>query len=478
MKYLLLILTILPFHLFAQLEGNWHHKDPFKDNLLGISTERAYRHLANKTPDTVVVAIIDNGAMIKHKDLKSVIWVNKDEIPDNGIDDDNNGYIDDVHGWNFLGNPEGENLKMATTGLTRKYAFLQSKYGSLSEDEIDEKDKAEYELYLKVKIEFEQERKKIEDKIEANKDKVSMKKSVANWEKELATRLNPEYDKRQQLVGDNPDDINDSIYGNNQVWARGPFHGTGVAGVVGALNNGIGYSGVARHVKLMILRIVPNGDERDKDVALAIRYAVNNGAKVINCSFAKKYSMHPEFVAEAIAYAEQKSVLIVTGAGNSAINCDDIPYYPINMKPDGTAANNFISVGASAFRDGVGAIAYFSNYGYESVDVFAPGVQIGNCELNHKFGLGSGTSIAAPVVAGMAAVILSYYPHLSAAQVKEIIMKSVYIPSAKKVGQPDFNWNPNKAPNKKIKMKNTCKSGGIVNLYKAIILIENEYLEL
>lgn len=522
MKILILLSLLLPLSLFAQEDGNWLHLDPKDNHTLGISTNKAYSFLKDKKADTVVVAIIDNGAMIDHEDLNANIWTNPREIPDNGIDDDNNGYVDDIHGWNFLGNTQGKNLKMETTELTRVFGHLQNIYGDKTIEDIPVEKQSEFRLYQEVKKDYKQEISKVKESIKLykqmlvnygkaeviiyrelktdtftkdiikdikssnekvlwakklllefylyNLDREKIEHNLNNSAKTLSTRLNPEFNMRKIIVRDEPNDLNDSIYGNNQVQARGPSHGTGVASVVGALNNGIGYSGVARHVKLMIIRIVPNGDERDKDIALAIRYAVRNGAQVINCSFGKKYSSHPEFVALAIDEALRNNVLIVNASGNNANNNDLHDYYPICNTSEGKIAPNFITIGASTSTDNAEMVAYFSNYGEVKVDVLAPGLNIGTSSLHNKYGVSSGTSVAAPVVTGIAATLLSYYPYLSAAQLKKIIIESAYIPKTKNVWLPPADKKRTKA-----KLKKICAAGGIANLYQAIVLIEKSY---
>ncbi len=518
---IIISLTIIPLLSFSQLDSSWHHLDPEKDNVLGISTKRAYEYLKNRKPDTVIVAVIDNGAELTHDDLKEVFWINKGEIKDNGIDDEKNGYIDDIHGWNFLGNANGKNLKRETIGLTRMYSHLNKKYRKKDLKDIEQSDVEEYKKYQLIKKEYKEKIKKKNEDIAFYKqilsnyldvDKIlrkhlkksdyydkdvrqikkaknnvllakeywlklydngftkkSLETRIKNLKKDLETRLNPKYKNREEIVGDKPDDLTDTNYGNNMVNARSPYHGTGVAGVVGAVNNDFGIDGVAKHVKLMILRVVPNGDERDKDVALAIKYAVRNGADIINCSFAKKHSLHPDFVVEAIKEAERKGVLIIVAAGNSGTNNDEIPYYPNGLLEKNIKADNYLTVGASLPDDNEKLVAFFSNYGKKTVDVFAPGYMIKNCATGNKYDMGSGTSIAAPVVAGMAAVLKSYFPHLKAKALKEIILRSVYIPQTKKVILPG-----DKADTRG-DFSNLSVSGGIVNLYKAVLLVEKDY---
>lgn len=505
---------------FTQHKPDWHHLDPFTDTVPGISTYKAFEHIKDKKADTVIVAIIDNGVDLTHKDLQGIFWINEDEIPGNGIDDDKNGYIDDIHGWNFLGNQKGKNLKRETTELTRYFYVLNIKYEDKSIEDIDKESRDEFKKYLQIKEEYEEEVKAKKDMVEYyekvityfdvvsqilntyfkttdytesdvkaiesdderlnaardfmikvydnNDSREYFVQQVKNLKSDLETRLNPDFKNRQEIVGDDPDNIKDTIYGNNMLNVRGPYHGTSVAGIIGALDNDFGVTGIAKHVKLMIIRIIPNGDERDKDVALAIRYAVRNGADIINCSFGKKYSRHPEFVQNSIDEAERAGVLIIAGAGNSATNNDSIPYYPTGIKQNGQKASNFMTVGASSDIDNEKIVAFFSNYGKKSVDIFAPGVMIRSCALNNQYAKVNGTSASAPVVAGIAAVLKSCFPHLTAKDLKAIIMESAYIPNKKKVILPGTK-------NQIVDFSDLSVSGGIANLHRAIMLAEEKY---
>lgn len=519
--FLLLVFGFLSLN--AQVSGNWHQLDPVIDSVLGISSEKAYKHLEAKQSDTVIVAILDNGVDLDHEDLQGIFWVNPNEIEGNGIDDDQNGYIDDINGWNFLGNAEGENLKRDQIGLTRIYSKLEKKFQGLKEETVSKEDQAEFMEYQKVKLAFEEkirEKKElisnyegmssdleiadqiIQDKLKktdysieelqkikrpkgkvliaqefllkADKRSISrekLEKKINSLKLDLETRLNPEYRNREEIVGDNPDDLSDVNYGNNMLDVRGPYHGTSMAGVIAALQNDVGVNGVAKKVKLMILRLVPNGDERDKDIALALKYAINEGAQIINCSFAKPYSMHHDFIQLVAKEAEEAGVLIVQGSGNSGTDNDEIPYFPNGKNGSGVKSPIWLTVGASMPEDNENWVAYFSNYGKSSVDVFAPGYKVGSCALNNKYDKASGTSIAAPVVAASAAVLKSYYPFLSGQDLKKIIMESVYYPTSEKVKLP--------GPESEslINPKDISQTGGIVNLYNAIQLIESNYLD-
>lgn len=473
----------------------------------GLETEKAYKKLKKKTSKTVIVAVIDSGVDIEHEDLKGKIWKNEDEIPGNGIDDDKNGYIDDVYGWSFLGDSNDEQLEM-----TRIYAKLKPKYENMKKE--DATDKAEYDLYVEVRDKVEKEisdAKKTMDNIKGFQAQLPMLKTmlekelgkeytqkdvdkwtppagmdqlkdlamplktgeleeqlkggIEHYESSLKYHYNIDHDGRK-VVGDNPDDFSDVVYGNNKVEGPDALHGTHVAGIIAAIrNNGIGGSGVAENVKIMAIRAIPNGDERDKDVALAIRYAVDNGAKVINMSFGKAYSPNAKEVYEAIMYAQSKDVLLVHAAGNDNKDIDVEPNFPASkfsfQKEDFTT---YLTIGASTRFKKERLAATFSNYGDQSVDVFAPGFEIYNTVPDNKYKKLQGTSMAAPMVSGVAALIKSYYPDLTMKQVKEIIVKSAKDYS----GTQQFKPGTEDAED----FKNFSKSGAVVNIPAAIKMAE------
>jgi cell wall-associated protease len=514
-----IISCLFPLIVFGQKPKEWQHLDPEKDNVVGVSTFRAYELMQGKKSKPVLVAIIDNGVDLNHEDLQDQFWRNLGEIPQNGIDDDKDGYIDDINGWNFLGNQKGENIKREQTELSRIYSSLHKKYGDSLKSNLMKADSAGFNHYLKIKTLFEksvkdkseeisnyksmfkyylyadsliklrypdhqysqlnlfrlkdtskkviQARDFLLDMAEFDLDSQKLSRLIKDNQEDLETRLNPDFNIRSKIVGDNPEDLNDSIYGNNMVNAQNPYHGTGVAGNIGALYNGKGVNGIAKDVRLMIIRALPNGDENDKDVALAIRYAVRHNADIISCSFGKSYSMHPEFVEQAIREAEKAGVLIVHAAGNDGRNNDSVPTYPTGYYSDGKRAANWLSVGASTSEDKSGLVAYFSNYGKASVDVFAPGYELPSCILGNKYDLASGTSTAAPVVSGIAAVLKSYFPELKATELRDIIIKSVYIPKTKLVKLPG---NADKLVN----FSELSVSGGIANLYRALLLAQSK----
>lgn len=484
---------------------NWGHLDLANDTIPGMSVDKAYRTLiGNKKGKTVIVAVLDSGMDLKHEDLDDVLWVNKGERVGDGKDNDNNGYIDDIHGWNFLGDSYNEQLE-ATRIVKQKLgdAATQAK----AKQQVDEKyakavqTKQSYEQFLQaVKNSHESLTKEfgksdytkkevsaLKPTTEAMQNTVGVAKQVYSYAddlpsfmklltggiKQFADQANYNYNVNfdgRKIVGDNPYDIKDTDYGdgNPQSRSEDESHGTHVAGIIGAeRNNGKGANGVANNVEIMSIRAVPNGDEYDKDIALGIRYAVDNGAKVINASFGKSFSPNAEWVYDALKYAAAKDVLFIHAAGNDGANFDapNKPNFPndaVNNGPE--IADNVITVGALAPKYGSEMLATFSNYGKINVDVFAPGDDIYSSMPNNNYDFQGGTSMAAPGVAGVAALILSQYPSLSASQVKKIIMQSGLPIKAKVVLGGEAG--------KVATLEEISTSGRIVNAYNALIMAE------
>ncbi|WP_339833823.1 S8 family peptidase [uncultured Flavobacterium sp.] len=473
----------------------WSHLDLVKDSVPGMSVDKAYAELLKGKKGTkVIVGIVDSGVDINHEDLKAVIWNNPKEIANNGKDDDNNGYIDDVHGWNFLGDAVNEQLEMTRVVKAGPTAidYVEAKAQLDAERGDALKGKEMYEGYLKSVKDLKEYLKKddftLEDvkgitsdneTINNNKafftrvlSRVSLadfseqvKGGVDHFNDQLNYNLNPDFDGRK-VVGDNPNDINDTKYGNNNVVgpdAEEALHGTHVAGIVAQVRgNGLGGDGVANLVEIMAVRAVPNGDEYDKDIALGIRYAVDNGAKVINGSFGKYFSPHKEWVQDALKYAAKKDVLVIFAAGNDAKDLDVINKYPSDSY-DGApeVSDNVLIIGALNATYSSNMVAPFSNYGKKNVDVFAPGMQIYATTPNNNYRYLQGTSMASPNVAGVAALIRSYYPKLSAAQVKQIIILSgTPLKNAVLAGEDQHDAN----------FAEISKSGRIVNAYNALLM--------
>ncbi len=502
---------------------NWQHTNPFDSHMPGMSTEKAYQELLKDKPaKTIIVAVVDAGIDINHPDLKDVIWTNEDEIPGNGIDDDKNGYVDDVHGWNFLGAKDGKMAGPEQLELTRIVAKYRNQWKDKSIADIDPKDREMFEMYQRAEKELGAklaDAKKLEERYNklakmAIKAEATLKKALNTDKltKEAVQKLEPKdamttqakqmylsglsleglkgfkdyldgqlkynlnVDFNGRVQGDNPDDIADLNYGNPNVIPPedGELHGTHVAGIIAQVrHNGIGGDGVADHVLIMPVRAVPDGDEYDKDVALAFRYAVDNGAKVINTSFGKYYSPHKDWVWDAIKYAADHDVLIVNAAGNEGKDMDQYGTkmsYPNDGDIKGKEiADNFLNVGAIGPNYGPGMVASFSNYGKETVDVFSPGQKIYATVPFGKYKYLQGTSMASPDVAGVAALIRSRYPELSASEVKHIIMDAGLSPQIKviKPEEDDYEGEP-----KLVKFADLSKSGKMVNVYNAILLAD------
>ena len=524
MRILICLLAgLLPGFLVAQPQpGQWHHLDPKTDRVMGISTERAYRQLLkNRKATPVIVAIIDTGIDTAHIDLKRVLWTNPKEIPGNGRDDDKNGYVDDLHGWNFLGGRDGRNIQYTQYESTRIYQQGRSGYEgkpierttlSLAQQrEYDRYQKA-YAAYQKQNTEAttayaqlntvyaqavgaidrlkqafrvatldtallghpptnEPELRNLSQVVyrqlsqrgfmDADAALHDLQQKVARQRVWLDYSLNLDY-RPQSVVGDDPDKLGETGYGNADIQGPDPYHGTHVAGILAADRiNALGVKGVADQVQLMPIRAIPDDDERDKDVANAIRYAVDNGAKIINMSFGKFLSAHPELVDQAIQYANANDVLLVLCAQNQATDLDSTVLYPSPEFTTGQQAPNLITVGATASKLDQQMVHWYSNYGQVGVDVFAPGVQVYSTMPGQRYAPNTGTSMAAPMVSGVAAVLKSYFPHLTAVDLKRIILKSVvslHTPVIKPgtVQLVDF--------------ATLSKTGGIVNLYEAVKL--------
>jgi len=528
-----LLTTLQPFAQgtsYKNVPKGWHLMDKEKDGYYGISLDKAYEfvHAKKLKSKTVIVAVIDSGVDTLHEDLKGILWTNPKEIPGNGIDDDNNGYVDDVYGWNFIGGKDGRNVKEDSYEASRVYYRYKDLYSGKKVDTaaMNDDEKEQYKMWQKSRaniegddeggeqvdvvflkkaleatlksdsimqtilgkkeytgVELQNYIPKTSDESKARSSFLYLykatKSEMSTSNKELADgfkeyvssqeRKKEAADKepanyRADIVKDNEADINDKFYGNPDVMANTPFHGTFCSGIIGAnRTNNIGVNGIADNVKIMMIRAVPDGDEHDKDIALAIRYAADNGASIVNMSFGKSFSPEKKWVDEAVKYAESKGVLLVQAAGNSAANVDTADNFPNpRLRADKTTASNYITVGASgdpADPQEGGLIASFSNYGKKNVDVFAPGVKIySTMPGGNVYGNSQGTSFSSPIVAGTAAFLLEYFPGLTAQQLKYCIEKSARTPTVKvkKPGSDDS-----------VEMSELCKTGGLLNAYEA-----------
>ncbi len=512
-KHFLIAILFIATTVSAQKKApaNWQLMNPKTDKVYGAGVEEAYKTLQGKTSKPVIVAVIDAGVDINHEDLKDVIWTNPGEIPDNGIDDDKNGYIDDVHGWSFIGGKNGD-INYEATELARMYQSMTKKFKTVDTLHPSDADAKEYKEYKKIKVDFLKEQADQEqqlfgielvsnflDKVKKKNNGVLSKKSFDNYnaENEIETRLKKslklafafglkadeldnhlkegkeqignlvKYNKmnadsiRTYMVGDDINNPNERYYGNNHVQGPDALHGTHVAGIIAAeRNNNIGINGIANNVKIMAVRAVPNGDERDKDVANAIRYAVDNGATVINMSFGKYYSPDKKVVDDAVEYALSKDVLLVHAAGNESKNKDVEDSYPSRELLSKKIVPNWIEVGASSYKKGKNMIASFSNYSCKRVDLFAPGVDIYSTIPDNKYINESGTSMASPATAGVAALIREYFPELKANEVRDVLIKTA-VPYKRKVKVPGSKKD-------KMKLKELCISAGFINANNAV----------
>lgn len=467
------------------------------DTTNGANVLPIYENNLITNPDKrVIVAVLDGGVDPRHEDLRNVMWINRDEIPENRQDDDHNGYADDIHGWNFLGGSDGQNVNQDTYEVTREYVRLHKIFKDADPDKLKKKERKDYELYLSYKEKIEEEAEKAqnqyneltqqktfiinflnmteavmgknneiseesvkrmkEENKEANAQVLAVlqniiestgqsfnnfrdfesfimddiEKGEKHFESKFKYGYNPDFDPRH-IVGDRYENTSQRYYGNNDIAGPDAFHGTHVAGIIGAeRDNGIGIDGISNQVEIMGVRIVPDGDERDKDVANGIIYAVDNGAKVINMSFGKGISPEKGAVDKAVKYAMKKDVLLVHAAGNEAKNTDEEDNFPNNLYEKRGLfgkkkyAEAWLEVGALARMKDENSIASFSNYGQNHVDIFAPGHQIYSTAPDNEYKMASGTSMAAPVVAGVAAILRANFPSLSAVEIKNIIMES------------------------------------------------------
>jgi cell wall-associated protease len=502
---------------------DWFLRDPETDLVQGVSAERAYEFLKDRPSRTVIVAVVDTGIDIEHEDLKGVIWTNEDEIAGNGIDDDKNGYIDDVHGWNFIGGKNG-NVVEDTGELTREYARLTKLYGNVEPGKVPRKKRTEYESYKKIKSKFEKLRDQNKEQYDLYKNlyknmrmSVDTLKSVMKVERltpealdtfkatnptlafakgftaSMIKRMGPvtdvdsllndvseavnyyevvvkysyntDFDSRV-IVGDDYGNVYEKNYGNNDVSGPEPEHGTHVAGIIAAdRTNNIGIKGIANNVRIMSVRTVPNnGDERDKDVANAIIYAVDNGAHIINMSFGKNYSPEKNAVDAAVKYAAKKGVILIHAAGNDGQDIDTQRDFPTRYFLDGKEAPNWLEVGATAWGTDDDFVAKFSNFGKKSVDLFAPGVDIYSTVPKNKFKKESGTSMACPAASGVAALVMSYFPELSATQVLDILKKSTRKFDGLRVHKPSGG---------KASMSDLSITGGLINAWQAVKMAQD-----
>ncbi|UHG92359.1 S8 family peptidase [Spirosoma oryzicola] len=525
-SYFALILNLVDLRAQRQPPNDWPYRDPTTDSIAGISLYKAYELLKGRPSVPVVVGVIDSGVDIAHEDLRDVIWQNPKETPNNSIDDDKNGYTDDLNGWNFMGAKDGTTYEYDQPEITQTYVLLKNKYDQANRATLSPTEQRQYDTYQTAKKQFLQRYEAVRSKrlafsdttqfwkaatqigsllpdsaltpqairrVDPGQDSVSIavrdvlasayrstygsfatyteliRKNWTRFRRIIASdadiAYNPDYNPRK-AVGDNPADPTERYYGGPTLQIgqsqQLAVHGSHVAGIIAAKRgNGLGIDGIADNARIMTVAVVPaNGDERDKDVANGIRYAVENGAKVINMSFGKRLSPFKEQVDAAIRYAEEHDVLIVHAAGNNGENYDSVPAYPSARYENGQIAQNVLVVGNSTWRLNEGLAAYSSNYGLQTVDLFAPGTDILSTVPNNQYASFSGTSMAAPHVAGVAALLRSYFPKLTAVQVKDIMLRSSYKPNIE-VRKPGRSGRP-------VPFGSLSKTGGLLNAYEAV----------
>ena len=501
----------------------WYHKDFSTTNVYGVNTNNAYKFLESKglKPRTVVVGVLDSGVEVDHPGLINNMWKNPNEIPNNGIDDDKNGYVDDIYGWNFIGGKtadvDADNLEV--TRMVKKYQPIFEGTDSAKNKANQAKMPEEYAMYQKSKKLFDEKGSEAKQyyqyfsgfnnaipsivktlngktltkanlaaiKPASQEDsrnlqilnslvqeaenvgktpkeveellKKEVEGALKHYESQATKHYNLDFDPRKEIVGDNYDNYNEKHYGNNHYEGPDASHGTHVSGIIAGLPHGNeAQYGVAHKVaKIMTVRAVPDGDERDKDVANAIRYAVDNGAKILNMSFGKAVSPGKKHVWEAMKYAEKKGVLLVKAAGNDNQNIGENEYFPTNfmkLSDEKPFVSNMIVVGAST-NNNQNLRARFSNYNGKMVDVFAPGQEIYSTVPDAKYEYLQGTSMASPVVAGAAAVLWAYMPSLTPQQIKEALVKTV--------NKSTVNANVDSSAN----FDQISVAGGVIDLYKA-----------
>ncbi len=462
-KFLILILPLLSFSKTQEVPeskfinakgtileqvsgGDWFNDSPSSD-IEGASVDKVYEEFGNPENE-IIVAVIDSGVDVNHEDLKGKIWINEGEIPNDGLDNDNNGYIDDYYGWNFL----GSKLGMGRVQVNGKFEKGEAKY-QVEEENLE----FARELYRLSQLDrpLTSEEKKYKNKLEDYEAK------NCDWFSRMSAPHYCDYDhttEAKKLVAIEKTQVTDFNYGNNDIIGPDSSHGTHVAGIIAATrNNSMGINGVAKNVKIMAVRAVPDGDERDEDVANAIMYAVDNGAKVINMSFGKSFSPKKSLVNKAVRYARENGVLLVHAAGNSARENTYTNNFPNKRVTDKTNVSNWIEVGASGQEEGYSLAASFSNYSKKLVDLFAPGVRIQSTTPNNSYKAFSGTSMASPVVAGCAALLLGYDNSLSPKDVKNLLMKNVNEFQGLEIGQPINGF-----------FEDLSRTGGIINIYNAV----------
>lgn len=489
----------------------WSQLDMTDDQIPGTSTAKAYATMNLKAPaKPIIVAVLDGGVDVAHPDLQGMIWENeKEKNGKPGVDDDRDGYVDDIHGWNFLGSKDGKNVGASNLELARELKRMRginpkrltakgkAYLAELEQNYADKKSETEEVLtkYGKIQTDYlaaleilkaiglaDETVEAVEavdaksseqlaaqtlmlEQLRKGRDSKVLAEIMDYYGNVLKFNLNLDFNS-SDIVGDDPNNLMERFYGNGDVKALGSEHGTHCSGIIGALrNNGVGPDGQSNFVKIMAIRVVPDGDERDKDVANGIRFAVDHGARIISMSFGKDYSPGKSVIDLAVRYAARKGVLLVHAAGNEAADLETNANFPTSKYLNGARAANWIEVGASSKNADENLPAEFSNYGSKLVDLFAPGKDIYSTVSDGQYDVYSGTSMATPEVAGIAALVLSQKPTLKAAELKKILTSTVTTFPGLEVNLPSEDET---TPAKKVPFSSLSRTGGVVNALRAL----------
>ena len=528
-----------------QADLDWYNCSFDKDGVYGAEVNKAYDFLkGKKIKKRPVVALIGSGMDIEHEDLKQAIWVNPKEKAD-GKDNDKNGLVDDINGWNFLGGKDGQVMEATMREGDREFLRLKDKYADYIFDGknynkvidgkltkvADPENIEEYNYYrnqvlpespmagtysgwqltyvLKAYADkFDQmmkERFPGKELTEADfsicYDPKAPRDSLSEvsfmmcamgfgvyktdkWETVYAgiksgaqiEQAKAEYERkvgqfgadgRKDIIGDNYLDINDNKYGNNVLLTADAAIGTMEAGIsVAKRENGLGGNGIMDQAEIMTLRVAANGEPYLKDIALAIRYAVDHQADIIMLPV--QNTLYPEdqkkWISEALEYAESKGVFCVTPAWEGAQDLAVETYYPNRWMTGKKELTNLMVVCSS---DKNGNPSMNSNYGAKEVDLYAPGMEIYSTYTGDTYQSGTGLGLAAATTVGVAALIKAYYPHLTGTQIRNILLETV---TSRKDAEVEKGIVVDGKPTQDLFLfGDLCLSGGIINAYQAVV---------
>jgi subtilisin family serine protease len=278
------------------------------------------------------------------------------------------------------------------------------------------------------------------------------------------------FPRERELIGDDPNDLNDKGYGNNNLLANNALRNTMIAGIIGAGGGQSEIRGITNNVQIMTLRIEADfGEPYMKDMALAIRYAVEQGADIIQLGATNRlFPRHQShWVEEALRYAEQRNVLVVIPVRDLSSNLDDFPFYPNRNLSTGTLSN-IITVAAS---DSLGNPFLWANFSETELDIFAPGVEIKSAMPGNRYAIDSGSAYAAAMVTGVAAFIKNYFPQITPAQMRQLLIDTVTDRSdaeVEKQYRATAGSMRGRIATDLFLFSDLCVSGGILNAERAI----------